>query len=841
MIKINGIKITKLGKDKEKIVRAICVLSFYGIQEKTHKRIFKQIESLPVLIFFNENELLFAKNELEKLGCSIEIVSGPFNMLNKEYMDSTNFDDYSLNEYFKENLSFWYSSSNNSDCMTYLGHKEENNVHYPIYRKNFRISLDEEILFTRDTSSWNSRDEGLVITDKAIYVIYTSGRVNKTLWSDVIHVDYKEYNFYFYGVKDKELIKIGKSSFFKYIDDERLESFVGPSLAFHFTMMAQLATINGIYYEVEKLEEEKQYDKAIAKLKELMKQNRVQNDAFSHYHMGRILTKKAINSGHSCFEHEFNSIDEEFKIAEDLSSKSFEQWKNELVTGQIIINKPEGQSSEGLDSHAYNYWRGLYHNKADKKYEARKLFLDAMNSENEEIKKDANEKFFELEKQMIDIWDNYTSEYDYKDRKFLMPINDDKIEGCYVKGIETFCMSNIPSCIKFPTGHPIANELYIAHPFNSSLYVPYEESEDFFFVDKIHELCYLFQCLGAEKISITSIKGRSINEINNIDAIAGGNADIKAFPLTGEISFSSLFNRDTKRNVHRTITKKLDPIKFPYVPEDLIWYPNQTEWQRMVESRLSGNLLEYNEFVSTSDTNFVSNNERASIKASAEYLWTKIEGNAEIKLSSQFKETNETQWKVEVEFRSLNKFEYREKLKEDIQIISNLKNKALDDLQKGDISKIETLVQSISDRYKSKEKGKFFSTLSELIDKNKKEVKAAKEENQEKNAIQISQNEQEYLDNLKDFLEDDAEITPRERKMLDRIRQSLGISEERAKELEASLAKPQLTEDEQEYLDIYREYAEKGEITEKERRKLDISAKGLGISSDRAKEIESME
>lgn len=108
----------------------------------------------------------------------------------------------------------------------------------------------------------------------------------------------------------------------------------------------------------------------------------------------------------------------------------------------------------------------------------------------------------------------------------------------------------------------------------------------------------------------------------------------------------------------------------------------------------------------------------------------------------------------------------------------------------------------------------------------------------EDNDEEVTPEEQEYLDNLKDFLEDDEEITPRERKMLNRIRQTLGISEERAAELEASLAKPQLTEDEQEYLDMYREYAEKGEITEKERRRLDKFAQALGIKSDRIKEIE---
>ena len=109
---------------------------------------------------------------------------------------------------------------------------------------------------------------------------------------------------------------------------------------------------------------------------------------------------------------------------------------------------------------------------------------------------------------------------------------------------------------------------------------------------------------------------------------------------------------------------------------------------------------------------------------------------------------------------------------------------------------------------------------------------------QSENGQQLTEKEQEYLDNIREFFEDDAEITPRERKMLDRIRQSLGISEERAKELEASLAKPQLTEDEQEYIEAYREYLVDGSIDEKSRKRLDIFRKGLGISEERATELE---
>ncbi len=109
--------------------------------------------------------------------------------------------------------------------------------------------------------------------------------------------------------------------------------------------------------------------------------------------------------------------------------------------------------------------------------------------------------------------------------------------------------------------------------------------------------------------------------------------------------------------------------------------------------------------------------------------------------------------------------------------------------------------------------------------------------NQEKTFL--SKSEQEYLENIKEFYSDDSEITPRERKMLDRIRQSLGISEERGFELEASL-KPQLTEDEREYLEMYREYAKKGEITEKERRRLEKFAGALNIPSNRIIELENL-
>ena len=97
-------------------------------------------------------------------------------------------------------------------------------------------------------------------------------------------------------------------------------------------------------------------------------------------------------------------------------------------------------------------------------------------------------------------------------------------------------------------------------------------------------------------------------------------------------------------------------------------------------------------------------------------------------------------------------------------------------------------------------------------------------------------NEQEYLDELKACLEDDGKITEKERRLLDRLRKSLGISEKRAEELEASLNS--LNDEEKEYIEELRACMEDGHISDRERHLLDRLRKSLGISEARAKELE---
>lgn len=100
----------------------------------------------------------------------------------------------------------------------------------------------------------------------------------------------------------------------------------------------------------------------------------------------------------------------------------------------------------------------------------------------------------------------------------------------------------------------------------------------------------------------------------------------------------------------------------------------------------------------------------------------------------------------------------------------------------------------------------------------------------------VTSEEQEYLEEIRACLDNDGEITSRERRLLDRLRKSLGITEARAKELEASVNN--MSDDEKEYQEELKACLEDGTISDRERRLLDRLRKSLGISEERAKAIE---
>lgn len=103
----------------------------------------------------------------------------------------------------------------------------------------------------------------------------------------------------------------------------------------------------------------------------------------------------------------------------------------------------------------------------------------------------------------------------------------------------------------------------------------------------------------------------------------------------------------------------------------------------------------------------------------------------------------------------------------------------------------------------------------------------------------LSLEEEEYLNEYKEMIAD-GEISDRDRRYLNKIMNTNGISEARAKELEAMVSSPSLTDEEQEYLNEYRDMISDGKISPRDQRYLDKLKKTNGISEARAKELEAM-
>lgn len=111
-----------------------------------------------------------------------------------------------------------------------------------------------------------------------------------------------------------------------------------------------------------------------------------------------------------------------------------------------------------------------------------------------------------------------------------------------------------------------------------------------------------------------------------------------------------------------------------------------------------------------------------------------------------------------------------------------------------------------------------------------------------KGVVDLTDEEQKYLEEVKFCFEDDHSISDSDRKYLERKRVKLGVSEERARIIEDTVVSGDgaLTADEKEYVEIFKDFVSDGEITNRARRVLDRERESLGISVERAAELEKM-
>ena len=421
-------------------------------------------------------------------------------------------------------------------------------------------------------------------------------------------------------------------------------------------------------------------------------------------------------------------------------------------------------------------------------------------------------------------------------------------------------IDNLPA-VNFPMSHPKINHTYIAHPYKTDSYLPIENYDYELLNDRLNEFFYFLQCLGATSISYEVMEDESSESANhnyykNNQANSNDNRSGQSYsnnnslnvgvgiPIA-EVKVGTNWEKTNSNEVHQNNryatdeeqesvmnsslrnflkmgrTQTFNPIRKPYIPDNLIWYPNEFTWQRIAQQRLSGNMLSHSEMLSSSQSQTLSSSEILTINEELDNLFETVSNN-----SSHFD--------INVDLR--------------VKIVKGSVSYSND--QSSSSNNSESQQRKNSSNYRSESKAKKnrdyalrisveFKPMNEFPEE-AVSIEVAPQQFLEPTAqIATTDNETRYLEEVRFMLEDDGQIDERERAILERFRTRYNITPERTQELEVqAIASTQLTPAEQEYLEEYKNSLQNGVISERERRLLNRLATALGIDEARVAVLE---
>lgn len=476
----------------------------------------------------------------------------------------------------------------------------------------------------------------------------------------------------------------------------------------------------------------------------------------------------------------------------------------------------------------------------------------------------------------------------YHDRQFIFTVRDlDHIGGCYDETGNiryVFPLDELPGEITFPVGHPQANTLYYAHPLRP-MYLPFENAQLLLFYEKVHEMCRLFQCLGATRITARCLKGAKISQDTFTSSDIRAEGGYKIMSASGEISGRSSRAESRENRDEMLLEQTFVPQKAPYCPDDLLWAKQDPELRTLIRQRLEGGLLEFTKKVSSYETSNLSQNQVNDVKAAFQSLMANVSANYSADADSTFSQTTETEWEIYVQFKSLEDFP---------DYVSPQQQKAAADARKGDLivevskffyvegrglavldtlqadvkvgepvivcnedlefeSSVEGIVmfmKMLPEAEKGDTAALFLRGVTALnIQPGTKiyrkrgtdsvETQIVSDEPPTGEPKPLTAEEEKYKEEVLFCLEETGTITDDDRKYLERKRKKFGITEKRAREIEQE-ATPSLTENEKEYLETFKELAASGTLTDRAKRLLERERESLGISKERAAEIEKL-
>lgn len=540
-----------------------------------------------------------------------------------------------------------------------------------------------------------------------------------------------------------------------------------------------------------------------------------------------------------------DEAEQKFAEIEDYYFADLDYWYDEYEKGEI-----EYEDIEMLaDTDLYNKAKGLIFKLRGDFYGAAMAFkeIPPYDGGGDYLYRLMKEKD---EREIQSAYEQYIQKFDtlpYEKRKVITMTNTKELFR--TENLTLLQMGMLPANVKFPITHPKRDHTYICHPWNNNIYLPIEDYDVELLNDRVNEYCYVMQCLGATHIQIKNRKGESLSEQRKRDANYRANGSYKVVSASGNYAESTNSGEESQSRFSFAKEQTFNPTKKPFIPENLLWFPHEVAWQRLAQQRLDGAILQHSEMVSSSQNKVLSQSEMRDINADLNILFVELGGGRKTEEDYTISMNEEVEWEISVKFKPIEDFDKASNT--DFTSISE--TIYVEEVVSSDkfTNEEEQFMEEV--RHALEDDGVICDKESQYLERLRQRLNISEEKGKEllnevlssyhKGDNQFSEEEKQYIEEVRYMLEDDDQIDEKENQVLQRLRDRLGISESRAEELKNSIIlswkkEDNLTDEEKEYLKDYEMFIRDGEIQERERRMLNRLAGLLGISEQRAMELE---
>ncbi len=316
--------------------------------------------------------------------------------------------------------------------------------------------------------------------------------------------------------------------------------------------------------------------------------------------------------------------------------------------------------------------------------------------------------------------------------------------------------------LKFPTGHPVANQLYIAHPHCPNVYMLYDDYEIEITNDKLREFSEIAESLGATEIDVKVENTFSRTEENvNTTSVQGGGgyATNKA-----NVGYSTSDNRSREENWSRMFKRHqtFAPSDIIEDPLDTIWLQGEPSWQRLIKQRKSGRLTSHKEIIETKSSCIVSGAATQQLKADLKSLFLDLNIEWNKKEESRYSEQTNFVLSVDIKFSSPSQFN---------NVVG--KKGLIDDISRNIGQSVEAINMT---------KRSLFGHLSRKLGFDAKKYGNDYDEDFEFTSLTVE--EQEYLEEYRICRSEERNLSQSTRRLLNKLARSLNLTEEQINRIE---------------------------------------------------------